>query len=130
MTQCRHWITAEYRSYMSSPEWRQRRSEVLARDEGRCRRCGGPATEVHHLTYARFGSEPLTDLLSVCGSCHEGITQATDRVRERNAQDALDEARLDGWATKVFGSNWDRSPGYEEAERRFEAWLRKKGETW
>jgi hypothetical protein len=68
----------EYTKYLSSPEWKSKRARVLIRDEYRCTAkrngCTKHATEVHHLTYANVGNEPLEDLTSVCRNCHEQIT--------------------------------------------------------
>ncbi len=36
-----------------------------------CQVCGGDATDVHHLTYDRFGHEDMNDLVSLCRRCHE-----------------------------------------------------------
>jgi hypothetical protein len=36
--------------------------------------------EVHHLTYARLGDEPLSDLLGLCKSCHRAIHHRRDLV--------------------------------------------------
>lgn len=58
-----------YDTYLWSPEWREKRSVVLARCEGRCG-CGEPATEVHHLTYENVFEEQPHQLLAVCRMCH------------------------------------------------------------
>ena len=64
-----------YHSYMTSPEWYDRRRRVLLRDNHRCQSCLElPATQVHHLTYRHLGNEPLFELVSVCNDCHERIT--------------------------------------------------------
>lgn len=62
-----------YAEYLASFAWTYKRQQALDRDEGKCRGCGAPATEVHHLTYKRVGFEDLDDLLSVCRACHEGL---------------------------------------------------------
>lgn len=65
---------AWYDAYLLSPEWRERRAKVLARDDYRCGGCGAArATQVHHLTYARVGREMLFDLVAVCDRCHDAI---------------------------------------------------------
>ena len=60
---------------MQSSEWNTRRLAVLKRDQYTCQSCqtSGIPLEVHHITYANLGSEPLTDLISVCRLCHQGI---------------------------------------------------------
>jgi hypothetical protein len=61
----------EYRAYMRSPAWRRRRARVLRRAGRRCRGCGGPARDVHHLWYGTpLGSEPDAALAPLCEACH------------------------------------------------------------
>ncbi len=65
---------AAYRAYLQSETWQEKRELVLARDHGWCQGCfKRPATEVHHLTYKRFGRELVFDLVSVCDACHNQI---------------------------------------------------------
>lgn len=65
-------LAAEYEAYLCSTEWRERRKAVLARASDRCELCQkADATQVHHRTYIRLGSELPTDLLAVCENCHE-----------------------------------------------------------
>ena len=61
-----------YREYLKSDEWQRKRYVVLKRDNWRCVYCGAPATEVHHLKYAKknIGKEPIKWLVSVCRDCH------------------------------------------------------------
>lgn len=70
---------AWYDAYLLSPQWRDLRAKVLARDAYQCNGCGaGRATQVHHLTYARVGREMLFDLVAVCDRCHDAIHTATE----------------------------------------------------
>jgi 5-methylcytosine-specific restriction endonuclease McrA len=59
--------------YLKSNEWRRKRHVVLKRDKWLCVRCGAPATEVHHLRYAKknIGKEPIKWLISICKDCHK-----------------------------------------------------------
>jgi 5-methylcytosine-specific restriction endonuclease McrA len=61
-----------YRQYLQSDEWKRKRYVVLKRDNWRCVYCSAPATEVHHLKYAKYniGKEPIEWLVSVCKDCH------------------------------------------------------------
>ncbi len=64
----------QYDAYMQSPAWRFKRQQVLDRDGGICQVYRKrEATEVHHLTYTRFGCEMLFDLLAICEDCHDRI---------------------------------------------------------
>lgn len=64
----------DYRVYILSDEWRRLRLLIILRAKGICERCRRwPVVNVHHLTYARLGSELLTDLLGVCIKCHQEL---------------------------------------------------------
>ena len=66
----------KYAAYLLTDRWRAKREKVLLRDGYRCTACwDAEATEVHHLTYAHIGDEPLFDLTSVCAACHRRITK-------------------------------------------------------
>lgn len=60
----------EYERYIHSAGWRQLAKNRLETDDYICPVCGGEATDVHHLTYERFGHESLDDLVSLCRKCH------------------------------------------------------------
>jgi 5-methylcytosine-specific restriction endonuclease McrA len=66
--------TAEYRQYLLSPEWDDRRRTALRRAGYRCEKCGkAKPLQVHHLTYERIFNEPQADLQALCFSCHRWI---------------------------------------------------------
>lgn len=60
----------EYERYIHSAEWRQTANRRLELDNHICPVCGGEATDVHHLTYERFGHEAMDDMVSLCRMCH------------------------------------------------------------
>ena len=63
----------DYRVYLTSRAWYNKRQEVLARAHGRCEVCGiaNVPLEVHHMVYAGHrGEEELSDLVAVCERCH------------------------------------------------------------
>ena len=60
-----------YRRYLQSDTWKTKRKAVLQTAGFRCRRCGAPATEVHHETYKRIYNERMSDLTALCSNCHE-----------------------------------------------------------
>lgn len=137
------WHTPEYLAYLDSEEWTKRRAEALARAGHRCEKkwtvhrvvkewtdaegrsfvdteeqveCCSETTslEVHHRSYDRLGHEEPQDLMVLCQR-HHGIA---DRNRHENA---LYEARLNGWATKVYGEDWE-DQGYENVADKFDQW--------
>ena len=64
----------KYQLYLLSPEWRKLRNRTLERDGYKCqnKRCGSSENlEVHHLTYKRLYKERLSDLITLCRSCHK-----------------------------------------------------------
>jgi 5-methylcytosine-specific restriction endonuclease McrA len=62
-------------AYLRSPQWKAKAGMVMRRDGFVCQAClQNPATQVHHLTYDRWGHEPLFDLVAVCKPCHDTIT--------------------------------------------------------
>ena len=64
---------ASYKEYLSSPEWKAKRSKVLRRANYKCEICKvNKAWQVHHNTYKRKYKERLGDLIAVCEDCHKG----------------------------------------------------------
>lgn len=76
-------MRARYDEYLSGPEWQRRRQARLDYDQRRCQArldgCTGVATEVHHLSYRFCGNEPIFDLVSICRSCHEQVSEMEGR---------------------------------------------------
>ena len=68
-------MTGEYRQYLNSPIWWEKRDRILERDGWRCRICGstGPLN-VHHLRYPEvLGEELDEDLITLCEACHAEV---------------------------------------------------------
>lgn len=61
-----------YAEYLKTPLWLAIRNLALTRNKN-CKRCGKPATEVHHSSYAEdvLKGASLEPLWSVCHRCHE-----------------------------------------------------------
>lgn len=60
-------------SYLHSPQWDNKRKQVLARDNYTCQSCGidGVPLSVHHISgYHLIPNEPITCLVSLCKECH------------------------------------------------------------
>jgi hypothetical protein len=63
-----------YKEYLNSQKWYNKRNKVLERDKYLCQAClKNKAIQVHHLTYERVFDEPLFDLVSICLPCHEKL---------------------------------------------------------
>jgi HNH endonuclease len=68
-----------YTIYLSSPEWKAKRTLVMRRANHVCEGCGrANAVEIHHLTYQRVGHEMLFDLQAVCRPCHQALHPEKD----------------------------------------------------
>jgi hypothetical protein len=69
----------QYKEYLKTDKWRDKRNRVLDRDKHLCQGClKRAATQVHHLTYKNIGNEPLFELISVCSVCHCAIHEGVD----------------------------------------------------
>lgn len=68
----------DYLDYIESPAWKRKRSNKIVEQTKRgkvcCEDCKRSISyrslQVHHETYARLGSERLTDLSVLCNECH------------------------------------------------------------
>lgn len=85
-------------AYYQSSQWRAKRLTRLNHDDHTCQGCGitcqqladlgWPVLQVHHRNagppdyrYPSFGNEALSDLLTLCAECHDGITNSVRRQR-------------------------------------------------
>lgn len=63
-----------HKRYLRTDAWSKKKALVRLRSREWCERCGKKkGEEVHHLTYDRLGDELLTDLVHLCGACHNLI---------------------------------------------------------
>jgi hypothetical protein len=84
--------------YYRSAAWRSKRAQRLDHDNHTCQGCGitaaqleqlgWPPLQVHHKNagppdyrYPSFGNEQLSDLLTLCPICHDGITNSVRQQR-------------------------------------------------
>lgn len=64
----------EYAEYLQTPEWANRRAQVLIRANQTCEGCAQTrATQIHHLTYRHIGREFLFELVALCTDCHNQL---------------------------------------------------------
>ena len=111
------WDHDRYLAYLQSDDWALQRAAAFARARMQCQRCGSRyGLEVHHRTYARLGDERPDDLELLCGDCHE-------RHHRRQREAKHSSARLDSWATKVYGEDWDLHHDVDRVEEEFDEWL-------
>lgn len=82
-----------YDKYIHSAAWREKADQRLNADGHICCVCGKEATDVHHLTYDRFGHEDMSDLVSLCRRCHHKAEELYDpKVHPW----AMDEVKSEG----------------------------------
>ncbi len=109
-----------YVDYLKSAQWKLKRSHALFAAHGRCVHCRKvPPTEVHHVTYERLGNERPSDLVALCHECHE----KADEVRRRQTDLRRWEARVNAWASRKYGEDWEYSYDFEYVELEFGEWL-------
>ncbi|WP_171267945.1 HNH endonuclease [Oceanidesulfovibrio marinus] len=128
----------EYERYISSLKWKQKREKAIEGTfcDGKywCQRCGWDfdksKLEVHHLNYDSFGKEDTCDLAVVCIRCHEKLDKSRAEKARTKSDNALYEAQLDGWATKVYGENWQDYNDIDSIAQEFEEFLESKNEYW
>jgi hypothetical protein len=65
----------EYRTYLESKQWADKRREWFkSHTDASCYQCGTKnQLEIHHRSYKRIGRERPSDLISLCLKCHADI---------------------------------------------------------
>ncbi len=64
-------ISKEYKLYLKSDSWKNKRDLILKRDRYRCVKCFDDKNlQIHHLTYDRLFMEKTDDLITLCATCH------------------------------------------------------------
>ena len=113
--------SAEYTSYIQSPEWLWRREKALERAGYQCEDCGEEwlILQVHHVRYDNLGNEQDDDLKVLCVECHD----IADRERKRATRRDRYNARLEGWAIKRYGEDYGYYHDYGDLEEEFNAFL-------
>lgn len=90
----------DYKEYLASDEWKAKRTKVRRRARGWCERCKvRRRVDVHHLSYAHLGNEPLTDLVAVCRECHKFLhgQRETDPASLHYTKEEVAIARKLAW---------------------------------
>jgi 5-methylcytosine-specific restriction endonuclease McrA len=127
-----------YNKVIASSYWEKLRQRFLEKHDFKCCRCGWQKTyldksrniELHHKTYERLGKERDEDLELVCSVCHVKADRERAEQGRRRAEDALYSSQFDGWASKVYGDDYESTVD-EFAHERFCDWQeRKSAEDW
>jgi hypothetical protein len=120
-----------YEKYLKSALWRRIRKRVLERDGGRCLRCGGKATRVHHRSYAEDVKSGNNDdmLASVCKGCHQ-VIHWDDFGKPRSAKET-DRLLLErDWDTDFPAPKIDLRRHGNERPAGWERWTGRKLAAW
>ena len=75
-----------YAHYCMSRQFKTWKKSVLTRDKYKCKykSCGDPAKVAHHLHYRKWGTELLSDGMSVCYNCHRRIHYVAIKEKEQS----------------------------------------------
>ena len=120
----------KYQAVLSSERWKNLKDLFIRAQNGKCGRCNKSGKlELHHKTYERLGDEKYSDLELLCASCHKIADRERAVEGYRSSQSALYYARLDGWARKRYGDDWDYDYNPEDIEDEFDTFLENIGDA-
>jgi len=61
----------EYRRFLQSADWQEKKAVMNFMADYRCERCGSPIKlDTHHVRYPKRGTETPYDLRVLCRVCH------------------------------------------------------------
>ena len=116
----------EYAVYIKSPAWRAKRKAKLTACD-RCESCGisrfSVKLEVHHKHYRSFKHERPEDLQVFCPECHKKADARREKEVAREQEENLYDARLEGWAGKKYGEDWNIEHDSDSVSEEFQQWL-------
>lgn len=69
----------DYIKYLKSNHWKARKKQFWENHKKICFCCNRVAEQIHHCDYSRLGREKDSDLVPLCRSCHEYITEMVYR---------------------------------------------------
>lgn len=71
----------EYREYLKSDKWKQKREEVLEEQGRKCIFCDSEnKLQVHHENYDNVGNEGSWDLFVLCNKCHTRVHWGKSKI--------------------------------------------------
>lgn len=121
--------TPQYRAVINSKRWKALRKRLLPKDNAcaHCKKCGYDL-QLHHKTYERLGAERDTDVEFLCPHCHGKADTLREKLSRQRSSARLYGARLNGWATKVYGEDWEEHSDIESIEAEFDQWFKGRDE--
>jgi hypothetical protein len=115
----------QYDKYLKSEIWKEKRKEAIDRSKYTCEKChqsfiDSSKLDVHHITYDRVGGRELPgDLKVVCYSCHRKADIKREQIVEDDRSENYYISRIDGFAKRNHGENWDLL-SFDEREEEFQ----------
>jgi hypothetical protein len=110
------WHSPEYRKYLKSPEWAERKRRYYAIHYRRCAARGRyKKIHLHQRSYERLTREPDSDPRPLCFNCHRNVHRANETGRFRDLEAATIfivkrvQARLTGSTTRASASSLNTS---------------------
>jgi 5-methylcytosine-specific restriction endonuclease McrA len=75
----------QYRDYLNSPQWQEKRSELFRLKGYKCVECGSTRrVQAHHVSYRNiFHENVATDLIPLCIVCHYKLHDLQRAVKHR-----------------------------------------------
>lgn len=84
-TDCSRKALIDYPKYLETPHWRYFRELALEHFNNQCLLCNTTENiNVHHKDYARLGREKLSDVVTLCQSCHGLWHKVLDEQKSRS----------------------------------------------
>jgi hypothetical protein len=121
VTQPTEW-RIRYERRIKSVPWKNMRRDFMRLRGPKCERCERTTTDLalHHKTYERLGRESPSDVELLCPNCHtRADAERAARGQERSSA-ALYTARLNGWASKKYGEDWEDRADTDEIADEFD----------
>ena len=106
----------EYKQYLGTREWKERRKNAIGRAYGKCQLCNSEyRLEVHHRTYERVGKERDDDLTVLCHDCHRRFTKYNrkNKIKEARRLAKFRKRGLKLVSEKDGVRNWSNTPPME-----------------
>ena len=101
----------EYRRYLKSPEWAERKRRYYAIHHRRCAACGTwKKIHLHHARYDRLTREPDSDLWPLCLRCHRNVHAAARTGKYKDLEAAtiaiVEASEARRWRRQQYRRLW------------------------
>jgi hypothetical protein len=110
--------SAEYKRYLKSPEWAERKRRYYRIRHRRCAACGTwKKVHLHHARYDRLTRELDGDLWPLCFACHRNVHAAARSGKHKDLEAAtvaiVDAGQARRWRREQFRrlGRWITFPG-------------------